>query len=176
MRKGAQKRMLRNLHIRNLALIREVDVDFTDGLNILTGETGAGKSIIIDSIGLALGGRIAREMVHQGGPPALIELVFELEREENIEAVKRLGIEPEDGIILVSRKIQDGRSTLRINGETVTAQEVRECAGYLLDIHGQSEHQKLLRSDRQLELVDEYGKDEIIRIRERVSIKLMDLE
>ena len=109
--------MLRNLHIRNLALIREVDVDFTDGLNILTGETGAGKSIIIDSIGLALGGRSQRDLV-RSGQTGLAELVFETDDPGVLESVRAMDVEPENGVILISRKIQDGRSTIRVNGET----------------------------------------------------------
>ena len=161
--------MLRNLHIRNLALIKEVDVDFAGGLNILTGETGAGKSIVIDAIGLALGGRAARDPVRGDGSYALVELVFEVSGPGNIAALRGLGIEPEDGVILISRKIQDGRSTIRINGETVTASTARECAGFLIDIHGQSEHQKLLLPERQLALIDEYGGKKIGALKERVS-------
>ena len=119
--------MLRNLHIRNLALIREVDVDFTDGLNILTGETGAGKSIIIDSIGLALGGRSQRDLV-RSGQTGLAELVFETDDPGVLESVRAMDVEPENGVILISRKIQDGRSTIRVNGETRTAAEVRRLA------------------------------------------------
>ena len=161
--------MLRNLHIKNLALIHEVDVDFAEGLNILTGETGAGKSIIVDSVSLALGGRIQRDMVRPGGGPALVELVFEVTDESAQSGIRSLGIEPEDGVVVISRKILEGRSTCRVNGETMTTAEVRECASYLLDIHGQSEHQKLLRSDRQMELLDAYGRSEIAEAKERTA-------
>ena len=161
--------MLRNLHIKNLALIREVDVDFSDGLNILTGETGAGKSIIVDSIGMALGGRAQRDMSRGSSGPGLVELVFEITDEAVAGVLREHGIEPEDGVILVSRKIAEGRSQCRINGESRTSAEVREIAGLLLDIHGQSEHQKLLRPDSQLELLDTFGRDEIAAARETVA-------
>ena len=138
--------MLRNLHIKNLALIREVDVDFGGGLNILTGETGAGKSIIVDSIGLALGGRTQRDLL-RGDGPGLVELVFEVDNPETVKALKELEVEPEDGLVLVTRKIVDGRSRCRVNGMTRTSAEVREIASALLDIHGQSEHQKLLKPE-----------------------------
>ena len=161
--------MLRNLHIKNLALIREVDVDFSDGLNILTGETGAGKSIIVDSIGMALGGRAQRDMSRGSSGPGLVELVFEITDEAVAGVLREHGIEPEDGVILVSRKIADGRSQCRINGESRTSAEVREIAGLLLDIHGQSEHQKLLRPESQLELLDTFGRDEIAAARENVA-------
>ena len=161
--------MLRNLHIKNLALIREVDVDFSDGLNIMTGETGAGKSIIVDSIGMALGGRAQRDMSRGSSGPGLVELVFEITDEAVAGVLREHGIEPEDGVILVSRKIADGRSQCRINGESRTSAEVREIAGLLLDIHGQSEHQKLLRPESQLELLDTFGRDEIAAARENVA-------
>ena len=161
--------MLRNLHIKNLALIREVDVDFSDGLNILTGETGAGKSIIVDSIGMALGGRAQRDMSRGSSGPGLVELVFEITDEAVAGVLREHGIEHEDGVILVSRKIADGRSQCRINGESRTSAEVREIAGLLLDIHGQSEHQKLLRPESQLELLDTFGRDDIAAARENVA-------
>lgn len=160
--------MLRNLHIKNLALIREVDVDFQKGLNILTGETGAGKSIIVDSIGLALGGRAARDMT-RSGEVSLAELIFEVTNPKTLQELSELDVTPEDGEIVVSRKIQDGRSICRVNGETRTAANVRQMAGLLLDIHGQSEHQKLLRPEVQLELLDTYGGTEIAGARAKVS-------
>ena len=160
--------MLRNLHIRNLALIREVDVDFQEGLNILTGETGSGKSILIDSIGLALGGRVQRDLT-RGSGTSLTELVFEVKNADTVRALKELDVDVEEGAVLISRKIQDGRSVIRINGETRTASEVRECAKILIDIHGQSEHQKLLRSDRQLELLDEFGGREVAAYKEKTA-------
>ncbi len=161
--------MLRNLHIKNLALIREVDVDFADGLNILTGETGAGKSIIIDSIGLALGGKVQRNLVRSDDAPALVELVFEETNEDTLGSLREMGIDTEDGVVFISRKIRDGRSQLRINGETVTAQEVRRASSLLIDIHGQSEHQKLLRGEHQLSLIDECGKERIAPVRAKVA-------
>ena len=161
--------MLRNLHIKNLALIREVDVDFTDGLNILTGETGAGKSIIVDSIGLALGGRVQRDLTRGGTGVSLVELVFEIQNDETIEALRRFEIEADDGVVVISRKMKDGRSKSRINGETRTSQEVRAIAGCLLDIHGQSEHQKLLKPESQLDLIDSFGKEEVAELKARVA-------
>ncbi|MDO5703129.1 MAG: DNA repair protein RecN [Lachnospiraceae bacterium] len=161
--------MLRNLHIKNLALIKEVDVDFSDGLNILTGETGSGKSIIVESISLALGGRAQRDMGRGSSGPGLIELVFEVSDRSSLEKLREHGIEPEDGVVLVSRRIADGRSQCRINGESRTSAEVREIAGCFLDIHGQSEHQKLLRQDCQLDLLDAFGRGEIAAAKEKVA-------
>ena len=152
--------MLRNLHIKNLALIREIDVDFTPGLNILTGETGAGKSIIIDSIGMALGGKTVRRLIRDDAPSGLVELVFEVSEPETEAALAAMDVYAEDGVIFISRKMQGTRSTIRINGETRTAADARAVGALLLDIHGQSEHQKLLRPDHQLALIDSYGREE----------------
>lgn len=160
--------MLTNLHIKNLALIREVDIDFTPGLNILTGETGAGKSILVDSIGLALGSRIQREMVPREGT-ALSELIFSVHGQASLAGLKEQKIELEDDQLIISRKMTDGRSTIRIGGETRTASDARKCAEYLIDIHGQSEHQKLLRPEYQLALLDAYGREEISSAREKVA-------
>lgn len=166
--------MLRNLHIKNLALIREVDVDFNPGLNILTGETGAGKSIIIDSIGMALGGKPVRRLIRDDAPSGLVELVFEVSNPETEAALAAMDIAAEDGVILISRKMQGNRSTIRINGETRTAADARAVGSLLLDIHGQSEHQRLLRPDHQLDLIDSYGREEIrealLKVRESYKV------
>ncbi|MCR5295628.1 MAG: DNA repair protein RecN [Lachnospiraceae bacterium] len=161
--------MLRNLHIKNLALIREIDVDFTGGLNILTGETGAGKSIIIDSIGMALGGKTVRRLIRDDAPSGLVELVFEIDDPEILASLGELGIDPEDGVVLISRKMQGSRSVIRINGETRTAAEVRAAGALLLDIHGQSEHQKLLHPEQQLALIDAFGREEIALAKEKTA-------
>ena len=161
--------MLRNLHIKNLALIREIDIDFTEGLNILTGETGAGKSIIIDSVNLALGGRAVRSLVREDADYGLVELLFEVEDEETVSSLRDMDVDPEDGAILISRKMKGTRSIFRINGETRPVGDVRECASLLLDIHGQSEHQKLLGSEHQLSLLDAYGREEIAQARAAVA-------
>ena len=161
--------MLRNLHIKNLALIREIDIDFAEGLNILTGESGAGKSIIIDSVNLALGGRAVRSLVRDDADYGLVELLFEVDDAETISSLRDMDVDPEDGVILISRKMKGTRSIFRINGETRPVGDVRECASLLLDIHGQSEHQKLLGSEHQLSLLDAYGREEIAKAREAVA-------
>lgn len=162
--------MLRNLHVKNLALIQEADVDFSEGLNILTGETGAGKSIIIDSITLALGAKMSRDMIRENAPFGLVELLFEITNPVIEEKLEEMDIYPEDGIVLISRKITDGRSISKINGETCTVSQVRKVASYLLDIHGQHEHQSLLHKDKQLDILDEYGKVKIASAKEKVAV------
>lgn len=161
--------MLVHLHVKNLALIEDIEVEFGPGLNILTGETGAGKSILLGSMQLILGSRIAKDMIRAGANYALVELLFQVENPRVEEAIRELGVEPEDGQVILSRKIMDGRSINKINGETCTVSQMKAVASCLLDIHGQHEHQSLLYQDKQLEILDAYGKDEIYPIKEKVN-------
>ena len=161
--------MLTHLHVKNLALIREVEIDFTEGLNILTGETGAGKSIVIGSVSLALGGKVSREMVRPGADYGLAELVFLVNREKQKEKLLELGITPEEGQVIISRKISDGRSINKINGETVTLSQLRETASLLIDVHGQHEHQSLLQKKKHLEILDEFAKEELGPVKEKLA-------
>ena len=151
--------MLVHLHVKNLALIEDIEVEFGPGLNILTGETGAGKSILLGSMQLILGGRSARDMIRAGAPYALVELLFQVENKKAWEALEAIGIFPEEGQVLLSRKILEGRSISKINGETCTVGQMKAAASCLLDIHGQHEHQSLLYQDKQLEILDAYGKE-----------------
>lgn len=161
--------MLVQLHVKNLALIEDIEVEFGPGLNILTGETGAGKSILLGSMQLILGGRIARDMIRSGASSALVELLFQVEDPKTEETLKELGIEPEEGQVLLTRKIMDGRSINKINGETCTVSQMKAAASCLLDIHGQHEHQSLLYQDKQLEILDAYGRSEIYPAKEKVQ-------
>ena len=161
--------MLSSLHVKNLALIQEAEVEFGPGLNILTGETGAGKSILIGSINLALGKKLSRDMIREGENSALVELVFDTENPRVEEILREMEIESLHGQVLIARKFTGGRSISRINGETCTAAQVRKIASLLLDIHGQHEHQSLLYPDRQLEILDAYGKEEIEPVRTGVA-------
>lgn len=153
--------MITNLHVKNLALIDEIEVEFGPGLNILTGETGAGKSIIIGSINLALGGKMSRDMIRQGADSALVELVFHTENPKVLASLEEMELDGGDGQIIISRKISGNRSICRVNGEACTVAQIKRLASDLLDIHGQHEHQSLLYQDRQLEILDEYGKEQI---------------
>ena len=161
--------MLTHLHVKNLALIREVEIDFTEGLNILTGETGAGKSIVIGSVSLALGGKVSREMVRPGADYGLAELVFLVNREKQKEKLLELGITPEEDQVIISRKISDGRSINKINGETVTLSQLRETASLLIDVHGQHEHQSLIKKKKHLEILDEFAKEELGPVKEKLA-------
>ena len=161
--------MLVHLHVKNLALIEDIEVEFGPGFNILTGETGAGKSILLGSMQLILGSRIAKDMIRAGASYALVELLFQVENPRAEEALRTLGIEPEDGQVILSRKIMDGRSINKINGETCTVSQMKAVASCRLDIHGQHEHQSLLYQDKQLEILDAYGKEEIWPAKEVVN-------
>lgn len=148
--------MLLNLHIKNLALIGELEIDFSDGLNIMTGETGAGKSIIIGSIELALGGRIERGFLREGTKESLAELIFSVS-DHQAEELEKMGVKTEDREIILSRRILGGRSVNKINGETVPLSMLREVSSHLIDIHGQHEHQSLLLKKKQLEILDKFA-------------------
>ena len=145
--------MLRNLHVKNLALIDEMEVEFEEGLNILTGETGAGKSLIIGSINMALGQKVPKEMIKEGADYALVELIFEVKSEDTIRRLQEMDIFPEDGMVIMSRKITGGRSVAKINSESISAAKVKEAAQLLIDIHGQHEHQSLTGKKMQLALM-----------------------
>lgn len=160
--------MLVHLHVKNLALIEEAEVDFQDGLNILTGETGAGKSILIGSVNLALGQKMSRGIIREGAGNALVELVFQV-RPDTEEKLKEIGVYPEEGQVIISRKITENRSISKVNGETCTASSIRKIAELLLDIHGQHEHQSLLYPEKQMEILDDYGEIEIQEKKETVK-------
>ena len=160
--------MLIHLHVKNLALIEDIEVEFGPGLNILTGETGAGKSVLLGSMQLILGGRTARDMIRTGASCALVELLFQVENKKAEEALNSLGIFTEEGQVLLSRKIMDGRSINKINGETCTVGQMKAAAECLLDIHGQHEHQSLLYQEKQLEILDAYGREKIRPAKEAV--------
>lgn len=133
--------MLVNLHVKNLAIIDEVEVDFSENMNVLTGETGAGKSIIIGSVNLALGGKFTGDMIRTGADQALVELLFTVDRPEQREALEALGVTVDGEDVLISRKLMQKRSVCRVNGETVTQSLIKKIAGILIDIHGQNEQQ-----------------------------------
>ena len=160
--------MLVHLHVKNLALIQEVQADFGPGLNILTGETGAGKSILMGSVNLALGQKMSRGMIREGAPYALVELVFQVDSCTE-EKLKELDVFPEEGQVIITRKLMENRSISKVNGEASTAGNIKKSAALLLDIHGQHEHQSLLYPEKQMEILDEFGGGEILEKKEGVK-------
>lgn len=150
--------MLLGLHVKNLALIEEEEISFEDGLNILTGETGAGKSILLGSVNLALGAKADKSLIRTGADFALVELLFRIDNERQKEKLKAMDIEPdEDGTVLIKRKIYPGRTQCSVCGETVTTHELRELSELWIDVYGQRENQRLLRREAQLQVLDEYA-------------------
>lgn len=150
--------MLTNVHVKNLALIEESEITLKSGFNVLTGETGAGKSIIIGSINYCLGAKADKEVIRDGAEYALVELTFETSDEKILAVIDEMDIPMEDrGVLVLTRRIMPGRSVFKINGETVTAKTMKELATYLIDIHGQHEHQSLLSVKRQRDLLDDFA-------------------
>lgn len=152
--------MLLSLHVKNLALIEEAEVAFAEGLNILTGETGAGKSILLGSVNLALGAKADKDLIRRGAEYALAELTFSCDGRIQ-EKLAEMDL-PCEETITISRRLQTGRSVSRINGETVSARQLKELSELLLDIHGQHEHQSLLHKKKHLEILDAYAGGEIL--------------
>ena len=165
--------MLVHIYIKNIALINEITIDFKEFLNILTGETGAGKSILIGSINFALGERGSRDIIRTGEENALVELLFFVENDEILELIKNQGIEvEEDRYVLITRAInQSGRTVCRINGQTVTTGMLRQVSSKLIDVHGQHEHQSLLDVGKHIELLDSFCKDELAALKKELESK-----
>lgn len=162
--------MLDNLHVLNLALIDEADINLKDGFNVLTGETGAGKSIVLGSINLALGAKANSDVIRAGKDYALVELSFSLSDDE-IAKIHNMGLSVEDdGSLVLSRKIMPGKSVCRINGETISAHELKELSGILLDVYGQHEHQSLLKSSTYEKMLDEYAGLEVEKLQSKLSL------
>ena len=161
--------MLQRLYVKNLALIDEIEVEFGRGLNILTGETGAGKSIILGSVNLALGGRYTKDILRQGTRYGLVELTFSVESERQIRRLKELDVYPEDGFVTLQRRLMEGRSVSKINGETVQMATLKAVSAILIDIHGQHEHQSLLYKKNHLAIVDAFAGEETKKQKEKVA-------
>lgn len=161
--------MLLNLHVKNLALIEEVDVDFEKGLIVLTGETGAGKSLILGSVNIALGNKASKDMIRKGTEYSLVELTFSVS-ENCAKQLKKYDIYMEkDNIITVTRKISEGRSISKINGETVNIKTLKNVMSLLIDIHGQHDHQSLLYTKNHLDILDKFAKDSILELKEQIK-------
>ena len=153
--------MLLSLSVKNLALIENAEVSFGKGLNVFTGETGAGKSLVVGSMNLALGGRVKSGMVRDEKQPAEIEIVFSVDNAGCIEKLKEMDIPlEEDGNVIIRRRISDGRTTARVNGRTVTGSELREISSILIDVHAQSEHQSLLYEKQHMLFLDKFAGEE----------------
>ncbi|MCI8515043.1 MAG: DNA repair protein RecN [Lachnospiraceae bacterium] len=162
--------MLLNLYVKNFALIDEADVSFGEGLDILTGETGAGKSILIDAVGVGLGAKTSRNFIRSGQEYAWVELVFSVDSEKLAKRLEACGTPPdEDGLLIVSRKILESRSLNKINDMTVTLAKLKEATALLIDIHGQHEHQSLFHKAKHLEILDDYCRAQIGPVKQKLG-------
>ncbi|MEA4973393.1 MAG: DNA repair protein RecN [Candidatus Metalachnospira sp.] len=150
--------MLEYMNIKNLALIQESEVVFGKGLNVLTGETGAGKSLIIDALGFSLGGRANKDIVRRGEEQAVVESVFSIDDKKIVKILDDMDIEHGDDNMIVIRRVLhlNGKSMCKVNGTTVTAGQLKELSECLVDFHGQHEHQSLLNSSKHIELLDKF--------------------
>ncbi len=156
--------MLVSLNVKNLALIDESQVFLSNGLNIFSGETGAGKSLVIGSVNLGLGGKAGRDVERDKSKPAEIELVFTVESDEEKEKLREMDIPlDDDNILVIKRRIKDGRGITKVNGETLSASELKELSSLFIDIHGQHEHQSLLYQKNHLKILDRYAGEEFAK-------------
>lgn len=160
--------MLTNIHIENYALIDCLDIDINEGLNIITGETGAGKSIILGAIGAALGAKINSDVIRAGEEYSFISVSFHINDADKLKALTELdAVDLSDGDIIVTRKILPARSVFKINGVTVSAAQVRSLSSLIIDIHSQRDNLLLLKTENQLKLVDSFGDDEFRKLMDR---------
>ena len=163
--------MLESLKVKNVALIDESEVTFGEGLNILTGETGAGKSILIDSINLALGAKADSSLIRQGAEYAYVELCFQVNNASAIQKLKELEVFPdEEGRVLLQRRIMPGKSSCRLNGESATGKLLQQAAAVLIDVHGQHEHQSLLNEKKHLEVLDAFCGDKLQAVKQELGV------
>ncbi|KUO50539.1 MAG: hypothetical protein APF76_07785 [Desulfitibacter sp. BRH_c19] len=173
--------MLQELHIENFALIEEINIEFQKGFNVLSGETGAGKSILIDAVGLLLGDRASIEYIRTGSAKAIVQGVFSFETSENNiynTNLEEIGITPEeDGAIILTREIsENGKNVCRINGRTVTLSNFQNLSRLLVEIHGQNTTQQLTSLSKQAELLDRLGGKNLQKLRFQINEKYINIK
>ena len=161
--------MLTNIHVKNFAIIDEADIDLADNLNIFTGETGAGKSLLLGALNMALGARTPKDIVRNDTDFALSELTFTDISEKAKDLLEKEGYSALDEVVVSKKILNNGRSVTRVNGETASAGFVKELAGVLIDIYGQNEHQSLLKKENQLAIVDEFAGEKIIDLKAKLK-------
>lgn len=167
--------MLLNVHIKNIALIDDANVNFTDNLNILTGETGAGKSIIMGALRIGMGDKLPKDIVREAGKEGFCQLLFLVDDEAVIEQIRQLGVEPtEDGEILITRRIVNSRTINTINDMAVTAVRLREVSALLIDMHTQHQQQTLLKKNEHMKLLDKFGRAAIEPLKREVAQRHAD--
>lgn len=166
--------MLQRLEIQNIAIIDRVGIELGEGFNVLTGETGAGKSIIIDSINAILGQRLSKELIRTGRDKAVVEAVFQVDKDRLWDLFESFGIEwEEDSSLVVSREFTtSGKNTCRINGRIATVSMLKQIGQRLIDVHGQHDNQSLLRTESHIELLDSFASSRLLSLKEEYSGQL----
>lgn len=169
--------MLHRLHVKNVALISEADIEFDEKLNVLSGETGSGKSVILESINFVLGSKADRTMIRYGEQEAIVRAEFVVDEKcEALNQLREYDIET-DGEIIISRRLNvDGRSSVKINGNTVTAAMLKSVTQRLVDVHGQSEHFFLLNEDNQLKVLDDICGNRILDIKTEIAKTILEIK
>ena len=162
--------MLSKLTVKNVALIERAEIEFGEGLNVLSGETGAGKSVILDSVNFVLGAKAERSMIRYGETECMVKAEFLVsENSKAVETLREMDIDT-DGDIIISRKFsENGRNAIKINGNTVTATMLRKVTDSLVDVHGQSEHFFLLKESNQLKTLDNVVGKALLPLKEELS-------
>lgn len=162
--------MLKSLTIKNVALIRFAEIQFNNGLNVLSGETGAGKSVVLEALNFALGQKADKSMICHGEKECSVTCSFDISNNELVKnTLQELDIEFDDEIIVKRSLTIEGKSTIKLNGDTVSASMLRRVTGLLVDIHGQSDHFLLLKESNQLALLDGLGGDAVLKVKNKIS-------
>ncbi|MFK4567132.1 DNA repair protein RecN [Enterococcus sp. UD-01] len=161
--------MLQELSVKNFAIISSLQLEFQMGMTVLTGETGAGKSIIIDAMGLLTGGRGSSDYIRQGASKCTLEGLFTMPKnQELINLLEELGIERDDDALVIQRDISaSGKNVCRVNGRIINIANLRKIGEFLVDIHGQNEHQELMQSERHIHMLDDFGGKELLKRKEQ---------
>ena len=158
--------MLQSLTIKNIALIDDVTIDLGDGFNVLTGETGAGKSLIIDSLALLLGEKADKGLISYGKDFASVEAVFQTNSNEIMSKLEEFGLDRESTIIIYRKLSVDGKNECRVNGKSFTLSMLKSITAPLMDLHGQFQHQSLLKQSTQLKTLDDFGGNELYKLKQ----------
>ncbi|MDN3201248.1 DNA repair protein RecN [Enterococcus faecalis] len=163
--------MLQELSVKNFAIISSLQLEFQMGMTVLTGETGAGKSIIIDAMGLLTGGRGSSDYIRQGANKCTLEGLFSMPKSQELkQLLEELGIETEEDSLVIQRDISaSGKNVCRVNGRIVNITNLKRIGEYLVDIHGQNEHQELMQSERHIDMLDEFCGKKLLTVKEKYT-------